>query len=124
MIGGVLVGAVAVLCVVDGSDSPGSDSASKIGFALTYALSVTAQLSGFVMAFTNCETTLVSSHYHSIRRVIPIGVLGTVGGTPATRARSSTHMRNGSVAIFLASAWCYPLQCSADALPCRVAFGA
>ena len=64
MIGGVLVGAVAMLGVVDMSlyGDPGSTSASsKLGFALTYALTVTAQLSGFVVAFTACETTLVDT---------------------------------------------------------------
>ena len=63
-IGAVLVAAVAVLCVTDESvyGTPGTSSAgSQVGFALTYALSVTAQLSAFVMAFTACETTLVSA---------------------------------------------------------------
>ena len=60
----MLVAAVAVLCVTDESvyGTPGTSSAgSQVGFALTYALSVTAQLSAFVMAFTACETTLVSA---------------------------------------------------------------
>eukprot|EP00656_Telonema_subtile_P032017 TRINITY_DN3508_c0_g2_i1.p1 TRINITY_DN3508_c0_g2~~TRINITY_DN3508_c0_g2_i1.p1 ORF type:complete len:416 (+),score=121.25 TRINITY_DN3508_c0_g2_i1:132-1379(+) len=61
LIGACISLIVSLLCVFEHSNSSdGNAAGAKFGFTLTYAMQITQQLTGFVMAFTTAEATLVS----------------------------------------------------------------
>jgi len=61
IIGACITAITSLICVVEhDSDTADNGTGAKLGFTLTYAISITSSLAGFVLTFTATESALVA----------------------------------------------------------------